>query len=111
MMSRRMRSCSRRAAAVPLVHQGLFPITLALVGGLAACSESSDDPASTSAGGGSGGVENGGSAASDGTTKIGSGIGGSGFNQCGVAAPLPADTGQCTAVSAPTIAEGKVFNF
>jgi hypothetical protein len=27
------------------------------------------------------------------------------FNQCGVAAPPPADTGQCTAVSAPTITD------
>ena len=27
------------------------------------------------------------------------------FNQCGVAAPLPADTGQCTAVHAPLIAD------
>jgi hypothetical protein len=35
---------------------------------------------------------------------VGDGIGGSGFNQCGVAAPLPKNTGQCTTVSEPTIA-------
>jgi hypothetical protein len=35
----------------------------------------------------------------------GGGLGGSAFNQCGVAAPLPADTGQCTSVTAPTIAD------
>jgi len=35
----------------------------------------------------------------------GTGFGGNSFNQCGVAAPLPADTGQCTVVTAPTIAD------
>jgi len=35
----------------------------------------------------------------------GSGLGGNAFNQCGVAAPPPADTGQCTAVHAPLIAD------
>jgi hypothetical protein len=37
----------------------------------------------------------------------GGGFGGSSFNQCGVAAPapLPIDTGQCTAVRAPAIAD------
>src|SRR5262245_19683588 len=33
------------------------------------------------------------------------GLGGSAFNQCGVAAPLPADPGRCTVVSAPAIAD------
>ena len=36
---------------------------------------------------------------------VGAGIGPSRFNQCGVAAPLPENTGQCTTVSAPTIAD------
>jgi hypothetical protein len=35
----------------------------------------------------------------------GSGFGASSFNQCGVAAPLPTDTGQCAAVTAPKIAD------
>jgi hypothetical protein len=39
------------------------------------------------------------------TGIVDQGLGGSAFNQCGVAAPLPADTGQCKAVSAPTIAD------
>jgi hypothetical protein len=34
----------------------------------------------------------------------GGGFGGRAFNQCGVATPLPADTGQCTPVHAPSIA-------
>jgi len=33
------------------------------------------------------------------------GIGGNTFNQCGVAAPKPSDSGNCTAVSAPAIAD------
>ncbi len=33
------------------------------------------------------------------------GIGGENFNQCGVAAPLPAETAQCSRVSMPTIAD------
>jgi hypothetical protein len=33
------------------------------------------------------------------------GLGGNTFNQCGVAAPLPAETGSCTAVTAPAIAD------
>jgi hypothetical protein len=37
-----------------------------------------------------------------GPTGVG-GTGASTFNQCGVAAPLPADTGQCTVVSVPLI--------
>src|SRR5262245_53188975 len=36
------------------------------------------------------------------STAVG-GTGASTFNQCGVAAPLPADTGQCTTVSVPLI--------
>jgi hypothetical protein len=35
----------------------------------------------------------------------GGGFGGSAFNQCGVAAPLPAETGQCAAVAAPGIVD------
>ena len=89
-------------------------ITLALAGTLAACGESSDDTASAAASGGSGAMggaedgENGGSGdagAPSATMTIGSGIGGSGFNQCGVAAPLPTDTGQCTEVAAALIAD------
>jgi hypothetical protein len=59
---------------------------------LAACNEDAQDEAS---GGGTGGM--------DGTD--GSSAGGTTFNQCGVAAPLPADTGQCAAVGGPLIAD------
>jgi hypothetical protein len=48
------------------------------------------------AGGGSGGT---------GLTGLDGGLGGNTFNQCGVAAPPPAETGQCTAVTAPAIAD------
>jgi hypothetical protein len=51
-------------------------------------------------GGGGGNARPGGNGAAD-----GGGFGGHAFNQCGVAAPLPADTGQCTAVTAPAIAD------
>jgi hypothetical protein len=47
-----------------------------------------DGPAGGNMGGGGGTLPDGGS-----------------FNQCGVTAPLPADTGQCTAVHAPSIAD------
>jgi hypothetical protein len=50
-----------------------------------------------------GGGNNSGSGGTGGAA--GSGLGGNNFNQCGVAAPLPADTGQCTAVTAPAIAD------
>lgn len=54
-------------------------------------------------GDGPGGTNTGGSGGASGTA--GQGLGGSAFNQCGVAAPLPADTGQCTAVHAPLIVD------
>ncbi len=63
-------------------------------GTLTACGENDADDASGDSGG-SGGT---------GSTAVG-GTGASTFNQCGVAAPLPAETGQCTAVSAPLIAD------
>jgi hypothetical protein len=59
---------------------------------VAACSDGGQDGGNR---GGSGGT---------GPTGAG-GFGGNSFNQCGVAAPLPAETGQCTAVTAPTIAD------
>ena len=61
-------------------------------GNLAACGDGADDEGT---GDGSGGT---------GATGVG-GTGASTFNQCGVAAPLPAETGQCTLVSAALIAD------
>ena len=58
----------------------------------AACSGKTPEATESSPTGGTGGTG-------------GTGFGGNSFNQCGVAAPLPADTGQCTAVTAPTIAD------
>src|SRR5687767_10233211 len=52
---------------------------------------------------GDGGEGAGNTGGSNGTGLTGGGLGGASFNQCGVAAPLPADTGQCTGVSAPAI--------
>ena len=99
---------------MPRAHGALLLITLAVAGNLPGCGENSDDPASANASGGGGAMggagesENGGSGdagASSATMVLGSGIGGSGFNQCGVAAPPPADTGQCAEVGAPLIAD------
>jgi len=59
---------------------------------IAACGGGGQPDGTSSGGGGRGGT-------------AGEGLGGSAFNQCGVAAPLPADTGQCKPVSAPTIAD------
>jgi len=50
-------------------------------------------------------AKNGGSGSGGASGTVGGGLGGSAFNQCGVAAPLPADTGQCTGVTAPAIAD------
>src|SRR6478735_7779548 len=63
-----------------------------VAGAVAACSDGGQQSAGDAGAGGRG-------------APIGGGLGGSAFNQCGVAAPLPADTGQCTAVSDPTIAD------
>ncbi len=60
-------------------------------GNLAACSDGAEGEAS--GGGGGTGATGGG------------GTGASAFNQCGVAAPLPAETGQCTLVSAPLVTD------
>jgi hypothetical protein len=68
---------------------------------LAACNEGAQEE--TSSGGEAGTGGSGGTGGTAGTA--GSGFGGNAFNQCGVAAPLPADTGQCTAVSAPIISD------
>ncbi|HEX6273232.1 MAG TPA: hypothetical protein VFZ53_09335 [Polyangiaceae bacterium] len=70
----------------------LFATVAASAGQLAACS---DDPSNGGDAGGSGG---------SGAAGVG-GTGASTFNQCGVAAPLPADTGQCTVVSVPLLAD------
>jgi hypothetical protein len=59
---------------------------------LAACGDEASDDANAGGGGGSG------------ATGVG-GTGASTFNQCGVAAPLPADTGQCTVVTAPLLTD------
>ena len=63
-------------------------------------------------GSGGGATAGGGGASGSGTSGSSSGEGGaaggssvsSKFNQCGVAAPLPANPGQCTVVTGPTIA-------
>jgi hypothetical protein len=94
---------------MPRAHGALLLITLALAADLPACGENSDDPASAGASGGSGATggagDSGDAGAPNAIMAIGSGIGGSGFNQCGVAAPLPTDTGQCTEVGTPLIAD------
>jgi hypothetical protein len=64
------------------VKRALLLLGALVAGGVAAC-------------GGDGGKGGGG----------GLGPGDGSFNQCGVAAPLPADTGQCTAVHAPAIVD------
>jgi hypothetical protein len=100
-MPRILRSAPRPAAV-------LVPFALSFV--VVACGESSKEEASSGGSGGGAGIGASGSAGSAGAVAsggssitIGAGIGGTGFNQCGVAAPLPADTGQCTVVSAPAI--------
>jgi hypothetical protein len=70
----------------------LVSVLGALAGNLAACSDEAGDDANGDGSGGSG------------ATGVG-GTGASAFNQCGVAAPLPAESGQCTLVSAPLIAD------
>jgi hypothetical protein len=70
----------------------LLLLSALCVATVAACSDDAGDEAS---GGGSGG---------SGATGVG-GTGASVFNQCGVAAPLPAETGQCTLVSAPLVTD------
>ena len=78
-----------------------------------ACSQSSDsaNPESSGAGAGTTGNGGGSTAGASGNGASGNGAGGSSagggasskFNQCGVAAPLPANPGQCIVVTAPTI--------
>ena len=128
-MPLRARLTSKRQARQIRLSELLLLATAGfLVSSLPACGEDSKSPVNsgaTSTGGasgsslgggigtgGSGDISIGGSDAgssltggSSGTSKVGDGIGGSGFNQCGVAAPLPKNTGQCTTVSTPTIAD------
>ena len=59
--------------------------------------------ACTAAACGDGGQYGGNSSGTGGTGLTGGGFAGASFNQCGVAAPLPADNGQCTGVTAPAI--------
>ena len=72
----------------------LLPLCALIAGSLAACG--GDEPS---------GGNTGGSGGTPGSGGQGQGLGGRSFNQCGVAAPLPANTGQCTAVHAPAIAD------
>lgn len=62
---------------------------------LAACGENSPDPAGGSSSGGSGG----------GGVTTSNSFGGSAYNQCGVAAPLPADSGKCTVARVPALTD------
>lgn len=64
---------------------------------LAACSEGAES-ARPAGGGGSGSGGRGGSGG--GSERVGSGL-----NQCGVAAPLPAETGQCAVVTTPALVD------
>ncbi|MGC4069355.1 MAG: hypothetical protein QM784_32840 [Polyangiaceae bacterium] len=69
-------------------------------GGSAGASDSNENGG---ANGGAGGSVNASTGGTD-TSGVGlNGYGGSAFNQCGVKAPLPAETGQCTKVTAPLI--------
>jgi hypothetical protein len=92
---------------MPQAHGLSFFSTLVLMTGLGGCTDNSEQPANTGGSAGTGATisASGDAGASSASTTIGSGIGGSGFNQCGVAAPLPADTGQCAELGAPTITD------
>jgi hypothetical protein len=80
----------------PRISQLFFVLACGFLGStLSACGDDASDDAN---GEGSGGT------AGTGGSAVG-GTGASTFNQCGVAAPLPAETGQCTAVTAPLIAD------
>lgn len=106
-MSRRRHSSTNGFAPRP--RRGALIVlsaTTFVASHLVACGDNAKDEVVS---GGSAGAASGGATASDnglgGTaTAVGDGIGGAGFNQCGVAAPLPKETGQCTSVSAPLIA-------
>jgi hypothetical protein len=79
------------AEMIRTTHRASLSLLAILIAGtFAACTDGVSGGGNTGGGGGTG--------ATDG------GFGGPAFNQCGVAAPLPADTGQCTAVTAPAIA-------
>ena len=73
---------------MPVRASSLLFVSVVLAGPLAACG--GDGPSAGSGGTGLAGL---------------GGSGGNTFNQCGVAAPLPAETGSCTAVTAPAIAD------
>jgi hypothetical protein len=70
----------------------LLPLCALIAGALGACGGDGHNGGNPGGSGGALGIG-------------GSGLGGNAFNQCGVAAPPPADTGQCTAVHAPLIAD------
>jgi hypothetical protein len=80
----------------------LVLLSVLIVSHLVACGESSPTAAAIDGGAGSPAAGGGGGTSS---SRLGDNIGGMGFNQCGVAAPLPASTGQCTTVSAPTLTD------
>jgi hypothetical protein len=70
----------------------LFTFTFTFIAtNVAACGDGGQGAGNTGGGGGTG--------------AAGGGLGGNAFNQCGVAAPLPANTGQCVAVSAPALTD------
>ena len=93
----------------------LLVSTLGLAASLSlACSDepedgSSGNPNAAGDSGASGASGTPGSSGSSGSSGVagasGGGSAGAIFNQCGVAAPLPAETGQCTRLSAPTFAD------
>jgi hypothetical protein len=79
-----------------MLQRRLFSFAFVLFSShLVACGEGSADPASVSGSGGSAGER----------ATTSSSFGGSAYNQCGVAAPLPVDTGQCTLARSPAITD------
>lgn len=84
-----MGNSPQHATGAPWLYECLSVSTLILAGiQLSACG-----------GEGSAGTD----VAGSGNTVIGAGVEDIHFNECGVAAPLPVDTGQCTKVAAPVI--------
>ena len=117
---KRQSSCLECPVLVPLLRWPSLFIVSAL--SITACGEGAEGSPSmavgseggsggnsaqggTNATGGQQGANSGSAGGATGTMVIGSGVDSARFNQCGVAAPLPSDTGACVGVSASTIAD------
>lgn len=89
-------------------HSNSVSFAFFVVSHMLACGESSNGSIAADGSGGAG--IQGGSGGASASSRVGANIAGNGFNQCGVAAPLPVEASNCTVVTSPSFVDFDDYN-